>query len=95
MVFKMPSSMDTSELSTQPYVVCQDQLGLNKERIIRGLWTPLNKEILTSAEDNKLRLVDPEDGDLLKTYEAHTEQIQDMQYNAEKTLLLTASERFY
>ena len=54
----------------------------------------MNKEILTGAEDGKLRLVDPENGDLLKTYEAHTEQIQDMQYNAEKTLLLTASRDF-
>jgi translation initiation factor 3 subunit I len=92
--FKMPSSMDASELSTTPYVICQDQLGLNKERIIRGLWTPLNESVLTGAEDGKLRLVNPENGDLVKTYEAHTEQIQDMQYNAEKTLLVTASRDF-
>lgn len=93
-IFKMPQSMDPSELGKQPFVVCQEQLELNKERIIRGLWTPLNREILTGAEDGKLRLVNPLNGDLVATHEAHTKQIQDIQYNKEKTLFITGSRDF-
>lgn len=93
--FRMPESENLTDLSTVPYAICQDQLQLyNKERVIRGLFTALNKEVLTGAEDGKLRLIDPSNGDLLATYEAHTKQIEDIQYNKEKTLFITASRDF-
>ena len=88
-IFKMPDSMNLNELTKQPFVICQEQLNLNRERIIRGLWTPLNNEILTGAEDGKLRLINPMNGDLVAVHEAHTKQIQDIQYNKEKTLFIT------
>ena len=60
-------------------------------RVPRVMWSALNTSLLCGCEDGSLRIVDPATGVQQTCLQPHTDQIQDIQYNKEKTLFVTAS----
>jgi translation initiation factor 3 subunit I len=60
-------------------------------RVPRVMWSALNATLVCGCEDGSLRIVDPATGVQQTCMQPHTAQIQDIQYNKEKTLFVTAS----
>jgi len=97
MVFNVPSE-GPSGIGTEPAL----QFSLNIEaegvaplgtglRVPRVMWTALNATLLCGCEDGSLRVVDPNTGVQQQCHKHHTAQIQDIQYNKDKTMFVTAS----
>ena len=97
MVFNVPSE-GPSGIGTEPAL----QFSLNVEaegvaplgtglRVPRVMWTALNSTLLCGCEDGSLRVVDPNTGVQQQCHKHHTAQIQDIQYNKDKTMFVTAS----
>ena len=90
-IFDLPADGDARNISSEPRLKITD-VGLKRQdRIIRAMWMPLNSELLIGCADGSLRQLDPQDGRVTKVHQLHTDQIQDIKFNSDKTLILTSS----
>jgi translation initiation factor 3 subunit I len=62
-----------------------------RRKITRVAWLPLNASILAAYEDGSMRTFDPATGALQGRWQEHSGAITCLAFNAEKTLLVTAS----
>lgn len=60
-------------------------------RITRACWGPLNKTLISTGEDGKLRKWDPETGKELQVVDAHDKMVQDLKMSPDGTCFLTAA----
>jgi len=54
-------------------------------------WTSLNKKVLAYDAGGSISFYNPDNGELLESHQVHKKQIKDVQFNREKTLLISAS----
>jgi translation initiation factor 3 subunit I len=81
---------NVSEQSATPTLAITD-LG-HTGKIKWAKWLPLSKEIVTAGEDGWIRFFDATTGEATEgAQQLHTKVIQDVQFNKEKTLMVTSS----
>ena len=97
MVFDLPAA-GPSAIGTEP--VLQFSLNVAADgitplttgfRVPRVMWSALNASLVCGCEDGSLRIVDPSTGIQQQCHMHHNAQIQDIQYNTDKTMFVTAS----
>jgi translation initiation factor 3 subunit I len=83
---------DVHESSTDPILSFPQSCRVNIAK-----WGPLNESIITAGEDGIVRIIDAETGQVQKTDRdwkenvGHKKEITDLQYNKDKSLIITAS----
>jgi len=92
-VFTLPDDVSKPFSQEQcPYVEWKTTgMSDNKKRLTRLTWLPANSAILSGDEFGTLRIHDPDTGDVMREIKEHTKKINNLQWNREKTLLITAS----
>lgn len=63
----------------------------NEAKIIQAHWGPLNRTIITCNEDGRIIIFDVRKGEPLKVIMEHTRAVMSLDFNAKKTLFLSAS----
>lgn len=63
-------------------------------KVTRATWMPLNRYVITGNEEGTLKVHDPQTGEVVKQVAEHKKKINSLQWNAEKTLLITGSADF-
>ena len=61
------------------------------KKLTRGTWTALNESIITGDDVGVLRVHDPMTGEVKREIKEHSKKINSLQWNYEKTLLITGS----
>lgn len=79
------------QVTTPKFMWNVEDFGAPDVRITRALWGPLNRYILTGDSKGTIRLHDPSNGAVQRSVEEHTNKIQALSFNKEKTLLITGS----
>ena len=74
----------------EPKLVISDEEN-PRRRITQIGYLSLNKGIVVAYADGSLRVYDPKTGALLSVAEEHEASINALQFNAERTLFITAS----
>lgn len=82
---------DKSSFSEEPLYVWNIANIEEGKKITVATWTPLNKHIVTGDESGTIRIHDPASGKVLREIREHTKRIMSMQWNKDKTLLITGA----
>jgi len=67
------------------------ELPIKDTKITQAMWGPLNKTIITSAQDGVIRVYDSDTLQLLQEKREHTKHINKMAFDKEKLTFITAS----
>jgi len=89
-VFDLAENVEDSSLEPT-HVWTNADFGCPEIRLTRGLWTSMNRHILTGDDKGVIRLHSVETGEVVKEVRDHEKKIQALSFNKEKTLLITGS----
>jgi len=70
---------------------CIQKVTIPESKITSSLWGPLDEYICTGNELGELMQYDLKSGDVIRTVREHSMAINDMQYNKDQTMFITAS----
>jgi len=65
--------------------------GRNESKILDAIWGPLNENIITACEDGTIRVYDVKNGEQVKVISEHTRAVQQISYNKNRTMFVSAS----
>jgi len=82
---------DRDQMSEEPMYCWNIDSLANDKKITKVTWTPLNEFIVTGDECGIIRIHDPETGRVVREIREHTKRIMCMEWNKEKTMLITGA----
>lgn len=87
-IFIWNIAANANDMSSMPLM----NINIGEDRQVHGVrWTSLNKRVLAYDNVGCISFFNPDSGDLLETHQVHKKQIKDVQFNREKTLVISAS----
>lgn len=94
-VYEVPEGQDPQTYSDEPSLVIDLPKSTTKRVAPTNVrWTALNEDILVTFDNGMIKLYDPETGDIKEEVAAHEKKINRVQFNLDKTLLITSSADF-
>jgi len=90
-IYKRLSGKTTDDASAWMYEEWKVLGTAPGKRITRGTWTALNEAVVTGDDAGVLRVHDPRTGEVKREVKEHTKKINSLQWNSERTLLITGS----
>lgn len=93
-IYTKKPDTDAEDESGWSYTSWTTQVVQPGKRISKATWGPVNEYIVTGDDAGVIRIHDPKTGEIKRDIREHTKRINSLQWNNEKTLLITGSADF-
>eukprot|EP00527_Entomoneis_sp_CCMP2396_P001264 CAMPEP_0198154766 /NCGR_PEP_ID=MMETSP1443-20131203/68772_1 /TAXON_ID=186043 /ORGANISM="Entomoneis sp., Strain CCMP2396" /LENGTH=351 /DNA_ID=CAMNT_0043821471 /DNA_START=1882 /DNA_END=2937 /DNA_ORIENTATION=- len=94
-VYEVPESEDPSSYDDEPKLeIDLSKIAGKRVNPTNIQWTSLNEALLIAFDNGKIRLYDPETGEVTDEIQAHDKKINRLRFNRDKTLFITSSADF-